>query len=486
MHMNIISEIEKDNHFHQMIEEVKDYAIISLSINGDITSWNIGAERIMGYKEDEIIGKNFKIFYSENDQKNGYPEELLKKAREDGRVEDSKRRMRRDGSNFWGNVILTALHNTQGEIIGFSKITRDLTEKKNAEEKLKKSNEQFFAFFNLNPIATSISRNGNGKFQYVNDAFLKLFSLERRDILNKTIEYLNLVEIDSTRPLKEKLHAKETIRDMECKALLANGDIKYILISVEFIKSGNFFINTIIDITERKQTDQKIRQMIEYKSKEMEQFVYITSHDLREPLLTIKNYINLLINKVKISLEDESKNYLQSISKATDRMELLISSLLDYSRLGNLKPMQLVDCNEIMSDVIEDLNNLISSNNAKINYSSLPTLKAYPLELKLLFQNLINNAIKFQKKTVSPEITISANQIDNGWQFEVKDNGIGIEDTNKEKIFILFRKLHHRDEYEGTGIGLSHCKKIAELHNGTIWVESIFGEYGSFHFTIIS
>jgi light-regulated signal transduction histidine kinase (bacteriophytochrome) len=292
--------------------------------------------------------------------------------------------------------------------------------------------------------------------------------------------------MDSIRPLKEKLYAKETIRDMEFKVLIANGEIKYILISVEFIKSGNFFINTIIDITERKQTDQKIRQMIEYKSKEMEQFVYITSHDLREPLLTIKNYINLLVNKVKIKLEDESKNYFQSISKAADRMELLISSLLDYSRLGNLKPMQLVNCNEIMDDVMEDLNNLISANNAKIDYSSLPTLKAYPVELKLLFQNLINNAIKFKRKTISPEIVISAIQIDNGWQFEVKDNGIGIEDTNKEKIFILFRKLHHRDEYEGTGIGLAHCKKIAELHNGSIWVDSVFGEYSSFSFTILT
>jgi len=177
--MNVISKIENDKHFHQMIEEVKDYAIISLSNAGNVISWNKGAERIKGYTADEIIGKNFKIFYSANDQKKGIPERLLKKANTDGRVEDTRWRVRKDGTKFWGNVILTAMHDEKGTIIGFSKITKDLTEKKNTEQKLKRLNEQFFAFFNLNPVANSISSVRTGKFQYINDAFLKLFSLER-------------------------------------------------------------------------------------------------------------------------------------------------------------------------------------------------------------------------------------------------------------------------------------------------------------------
>jgi PAS domain S-box-containing protein len=477
--------MENDTHFHQMIEEVKDYAILSLNTTGDIISWNKGAERIKGYKAEEIIGKNFKIFYSEEDQKNGLPQSLLKKAFKEGRAEDSRWRMRKDGTKFWGNVILTPIHDDHGQIIGFSKITRDLTEKKEAEEELKKSNEQFFSFFNLNPVATAISSVDGGKFQYVNDAFLKLFELEREQVLNKTIAFLNLIAIDTADPLKKALNAKETIKETEYKLVGLNGKVKHLLVSINFIKNGAFFMNTIVNVTKRKEAEQKIRQLLEFKNKEMTQFVYIASHDLREPLLTIKNYVSLLLSKVR-NIEEESKKHLQSISKAADRMELLICSLLDYSRLDNVKSLQQIDCNEILEEVKEDLNNLITSTNAKIIVHSLPIFNAYPLELKLLFQNLINNAIKFRKKTIPPEIVISANKIDNGWEFEVKDNGIGIEDVNKEKIFILFRQLHHRDEYEGAGIGLAHCKKIAELHNGTIWVESKFGEYSSFHFTILT
>lgn len=139
-----------------------------------------------------------------------------------------------------------------------------------------------------------------------------------------------------------------------------------------------------------------------------------------------------------------------------------------------------------LAEALADLHSLITSKKAHISVSLLPDLKAYPLELKLLFQNLISNAIKFVNKHITPEIHLSCHEISNGWQFEVKDNGIGIEEEDREIIFHMFQRLHGKTEYDGTGIGLAHCKKIVELHNGTIWVESIPGKSSTFCFTILT
>lgn len=248
------------------------------------------------------------------------------------------------------------------------------------------------------------------------------------------------------------------------------------------------FMCVATDLTERKKAEANLRRLatLESKSKEMEQFAYITSHDLREPLLTMKNYMEILIQDYADQLNKEALNYANIILVATKRMEVLINGLLDYSRISRVKQLQNVDCNEIVQEVIEDLNSLITTANAKLIIGKLPVINAYPLELKLLFQSLINNAIKFRKADTVPEIEISWKKVDGGWYFKVKDNGIGIEENDQEKIFIIFQRLHNRSEYEGTGIGLSHCKKIAEIHNGNIWVRSKPGIGSVFHFTILT
>src|SRR5215217_1333003 len=146
--------------------------------------------------------------------------------------------------------------------------------------------------------------------------------------------------------------------------------------------------------------------------------------------------------------------------------------------------MEQVDCNKTLQEVLADLGAAINQAKAEIQHHPLPVVSGYPTELKQLFQNLIINAVKFQKKGVSPEIKISVQKTKDSWQFEFKDNGIGIEKQHSEKIFNIFQRLHTRAEYEGSGIGLSHCKKIVELHKGEIWVESTFGEGSTFNFTL--
>jgi light-regulated signal transduction histidine kinase (bacteriophytochrome) len=246
------------------------------------------------------------------------------------------------------------------------------------------------------------------------------------------------------------------------------------------------YLGVATDITERKHAEEKLRNysILESKSKEMEQFAYIASHDLREPLLTIKSFAKLLDEEYGTTFDEDGRIYINAIIKSITRMEALTKGLLDYSRLGQIKPMEKVDCNAVLNDVVADLNALITTTGATVVVDKLPVVNGHALELKLLFQNLLNNAIKFRKKDIAPVVQISAKPTADGYLFAVEDNGIGISEKNREKIFVMFQRLHNRDLYEGTGIGLAQCKKIVEMHNGTIWVESEPDKYSRFCFTI--
>ena len=223
---------------------------------------------------------------------------------------------------------------------------------------------------------------------------------------------------------------------------------------------------------------------IESKNKELEQFAYVASHDLQEPLRTISGFAELLQKDYRGRLTGNADLYLDYLSHASDRMKTLINDLLDYSRIGREKKAMQVDCNKLLSEVLSDLGTSIRESGALIKVGGLPVIRAYPTELKLLFQNLISNSIKFRQPDRVPEVTISAKPEKGYWQFTVADNGIGIEKQFLERIFNIFQRLHNRSEYEGSGIGLAHGKKIAELHAGRIWAESEPGKGSRFIFTI--
>ncbi|BAV06369.1 hypothetical protein SAMN05421788_10726 [Filimonas lacunae] len=223
----------------------------------------------------------------------------------------------------------------------------------------------------------------------------------------------------------------------------------------------------------------------ELKNKELQQLAYVASHDLQEPLRTMTSLVEMYENEYGLTINDEQKQYLDFISEAATRMQNLTKALLDYSRIGRDRTIELVDTNMVVFEIMSDIGRLIEEKQVKIDTHDLPVLLAYPLELKLLFQNLIVNAIKFQQPGNIPRIDISAEKIATGWKFCVRDNGIGIPMEYQDKIFIIFQRLHNRSKYDGTGIGLAHCAKIAGLHNGSIWVEDSTEGLGScFCFTI--
>jgi len=348
-----------------MVEEIEDYAILLLDVNGHIENWNKGAEKIKGYKANEVIGKHFRLFYTENDKENKKPESLIEIATIKGKAYDEGWRVRKDKSRFWGSILITPIYSADREIIGFTKVTRDLTEKMLAAETVS---------------------------QHLNE--------------------------------------------------------------------------------------------LQLKNKELEQFVYIASHDLQEPLLTVINFIDLLKSEYGHLHEGDAVTYIDFIEQAAERMRNLVKDLLDYSRIGKVKGTAQVDVNDLLGDITNDIDNLIEASHAQINYQNLPTVKGYATELRQLFQNLIINAIKFAKKGVPPIITITAVPYKLGWKFTVQDNGIGIDPQHTEKIFLIFQRLHTRDEYPGSGIGLANCKKIVVMHNGDIGVESVPGVGSAFKFTI--
>jgi len=220
------------------------------------------------------------------------------------------------------------------------------------------------------------------------------------------------------------------------------------------------------------------------KNKQLEELTYITSHDLQEPIRTISVLAKYLANNNRDKFDAKTNQSLKFLEESSNRMSELVKGLMDYGKIGRISELELVDCNEVVSDVLKDLSPTIEELSASFEIGHLPVLAAYKTEIRLLFQNLISNALKFRKKQSKPEIKIRADADNDMYKFSIKDNGIGLESKNINKIFQIFQRLHKRDEYAGTGIGLAHCKRIVELHQGEIWVESIFGEGSTFHFTL--
>jgi PAS domain S-box-containing protein len=348
-----------------IVERVKDFAIFMVDPEGYVTSWNAGAERIKGYKADEIVGRHFSIFYSQKEINRGTPEQELKIAKKEGRYEEEGLRVRKDGSTFWASVLITPLYDDAGMLRGFSKITRDITERKRAEENLKK---------------------------------------------------------------------------------------------------------TLVDL--------------ERSNKELEQFAYVASHDLQEPLRMVSSYTQLLSKRYNDQLDQDAKDFIGYAVDGATRMQGLIQDLLTYSRVGTRgKPFTPTDCNSTLGQARANLSRAIEESGAVVTNDELPTIMADETQLIQVFQNLISNAIKFRGKEL-PRIHVSGERNGDEWVFSVMDNGMGIDPQYNEGIFVIFERLHGKDEYPGTGIGLALCKRIVERHGGRIWVESEPERGSTFYFTL--
>jgi light-regulated signal transduction histidine kinase (bacteriophytochrome) len=256
-------------------------------------------------------------------------------------------------------------------------------------------------------------------------------------------------------------------RDPDCKPLYRDGFVR--------------------DVTELKLSEEKLKNtMAELKrsNQELEQFAYVASHDLQEPLRMVASFSQLLEQRYKDRLDDDAHEFIGFIVEGSQRMKCLIDDLLTFSRVtSQAKEFERVDLESVLDVVISNLSISIKETNAVITHETLPKVFADPSQMRQVFQNLIANALKFQVQN-TPEIHISAQKDEKEWTFSIKDNGIGINPQYHEQIFEVFKRLHTRLEYPGTGIGLAICQKIIQRHGGHIWVESEPGKGSNFYFTI--
>lgn len=384
-----------------------------------------------------------------------------------------------------------------------------------AEAALRLSEEKFSKAFYSSPIANCIITLGDGVILDVNHGFEWLFGYDREEVIGRTTRDIKLWHNLDDRPkMLQRLQLQGNLKNYEVTLQKYNGEPILCQTSAELfqVEQSICILAAIEDITERRKTEltilqlneelerrvekrtieltqattqlQLLNQELQRSNQELEQFAYVASHDLQEPLRAVTGYTQLLMSEYGDRFDPTAHSYAEFIIDGAKRMQHLIQDLLTYSRVGTRgKEFVSTDCNKVVQEAMQNLQIAIAESNAEIIIEPLPTLQADRSQLVQLFQNLIGNAIKFCQQD-RPLIQISATQRETDFLFQVKDNGIGIKPQYLERIFEVFKRLHTRREYPGTGIGLAICKKIVLRHDGQIWAESTPNLGTTFFFTI--
>jgi PAS domain S-box-containing protein len=499
---------QSEERFRLMVEGVRDYAIFMLDTTGNIMSWNEGAKRIKGWSANEIIGKHFSSFYTTDDLEDKKPERELKIAIETGKYEEEGWRVRKDGSVFWANVVITALFNEQNKHIGFSKVTRDLTERKGTEENLRQSEERYRSLVEQVTDYGIFMLDEKGRIISWNEGARKIKGYESTEVIGKYFSIFYPDEdILNGKPAYELRIAKsEGKYEEEGWRVRKDGSLFWasVVITAVYNNDGIHigFSKVTRDLTERKEAEKALRDSydryrmlaeelkitnheLSYANEELEQFTSIVSHDLQEPIRTIKSFLKLIDIKLGNEQKEELQNYIGKAINAADRMKQLIQNLLHYSQLSKGEMVeQTINVEDLINEAVQNVRTSAENVNAQISIeTNVKTVEGDRVQLVQLIQNLLSNALKFTDSE-SPKVKISGFREKGHVKFSVSDNGIGIEKDDMNKVFEIFRRLHTKKEYPGTGIGLAICKKIVDRHHGRIWPESKPGKGTTFYFTL--
>jgi len=369
---------------------------------------------------------------------------------------------------------------------GFNNMLEEIVRNQEAmlkvQNELKDSEEQFSAFMIRLPAAAFIKEQ-DSSFRYVNKFLIDNFSAQ--NWIGRNISH----ELPSQKRHFSSEFDKDALYDIQNQEefLYDNkNDLRYFetwKFPIQRKEKETLIGGIAIDTTKRKLIENQVNYYInelERNNHELEEFNYVASHDLREPLRTITSYCDLLIEDIGPEMNQMVKEDIKFITDATTRMNILIQDLLQLSRAGRVEfERQNIDLNELVSTVLKDLELIIKESNTTIKFSNLPEIMGDATQIGRVFQNLLTNAIKFRSAN-DPIIIISSIEKTNYYEISVEDNGIGIDKQYYQQIFSAFKRLHSREEYDGTGIGLAICKKIIERHNGTIWIDSELGKGSRF------
>lgn len=470
-----------DDRYRSIVEATPN-AIVLVDRDRRIRLVNRKAEEMFGYPRVELIGTPVAALIPERYQAahSGHVDTFFSKpeTRAMGIGRDLFGR-RKDGSEVPIEIGLSPIETTDGLWTLASII--DISERKRAQER-------FELVVEASPSAM-IMIDGQRRIRLVNRRAEELFGYRRAEFLGQPIEMLVPVRSRERHPGHVAgFAAQPEMRPMgagrELFGLRKDGSEMPVEIGLTPIETpdGHYVVASIIDITARKHGEDELRR----SNAELEQFAYVASHDLQEPLRMVANYTELLQQRYGGKLDEKAEKYIRYASDGARRMQRLVSDLLTYSRVGSQgKPLAVVNADHVLDAVSHSLQRLVRDSGATIEYGALPIVMADAVQLHQLLQNLISNAIKFRSEA-SPRIRIDAQANGPYWTFRVADNGIGVDMQYAQRIFQMFQRLHELGKYEGSGIGLAIAKRIVERHGGTIWIESELGAGSTVFFTLIA
>lgn len=482
--------MQEDNRL--LIDSIKDYAIYMLDVEGRVTTWNTGAERMKGYSANEIIGQHFSLFLLPEDLEKDKPRKELRIALNKGRYEEEGWRLRKDGTRFWANIIVSPVYAENGLHIGFAKVTRDLTEKRRSEELylLLVNQVTEYAIFMMDTNGTILTWNSGAE---------RIKGYTAHDIIGRHFSIFYSAEDQlAGKPANELAIAIRTGKyEEEGWRIKKDGSRFWANVTITTIYTDRHvgFAKVTRDLTKRKEMEQLTRAnlILEATNKELERFAATASHDLREPLRKIMMFSGRVLGDGTEPLPKKHREDLQKVVAFTRRMDTMITDILNYSALAQKEHFQKSSLENILDDTLDLLGDTIEEKKAAVRHEDLPEAIVIPTQMGRLFQNLISNSLKFFRMEETPLINITSEFLDKKhvntkdlWpaeqylQLQFKDNGIGFEQEYAERIFNLFDRLHGKSVYEGTGMGLAICRKIAENHGGTITARSSPGEGAEF------
>jgi PAS domain S-box-containing protein len=329
----------------------------------------------------------------------------------------------------------------------------------------------------------------DGYLSVVNPAFEALLGRSAEELTGRPyVDFVHPDDVASTLTEAAKLAAGIDTIAFENRYRCKDGSYRWIRWSVKVDIAAETLYYAGLDVTEKLAQREALDELVtelERSNADLSQFAYVASHDLSEPLRMVSSYVQLLADRYSGQLDADADEFISYAVDGAARMKVLIDDLLTYSKAGRVAPVhRSVDCAAVMRGVMSDLSSVVSDADATVVIGELPVLTSDPGLLTQVFQNLLANALKFVSPGVSPVVTVTAEHGGSEWQFTVKDNGIGIADEHRERIFMMFKRLHARSEYPGTGIGLALCQKIVSRLEGRLWVESEPGCGATFHFTV--
>jgi PAS domain S-box-containing protein len=476
-----------DERYRLLLDGIQDHAIFMLDPQGLVISWNAGAQRIKGYTEAEIIGRSFACFFSVENIERGRPQEILRLAAANGRHAEQSIRTRQDGSRFLAGITITALRDPAGNLLGYSELSHDLTSSVASEAKYR-------GLLEAAPDAMVVV-NEDEKIELLNLQAENQFGYPRDELVGQPLKniipqgFAERLVADGARTAADAL-AQQIGTGIELLGRRKDGNEFPIEIMLSPLKGPDGVLVTaaIRNISERKKSEAHLLKTVEELKRsndELEHFAYVASHDLQEPLRMVASYTQLLAKRYKGRLDSDADEFIAFAVDGSTRMQGLIRDLLAYSRAGSGgSAARETNSGGALKSALTNLRAAIEESAAVVTHDDLPTITTDHAQLAQVFQNLVGNAIKYRSAAVPHIHVCAAKDGDEQWTFSVRDNGMGIDQQYFDKIFVLFQRLHGRQEFEGTGIGLAICKKILERLGGRIWVESQPGKGSAFHFTL--